>query len=404
MNKEKDLDDLFRKKLQDPVDEIGYREADWAALEEMLDGHKKRKGIVFWLPYISGAAALLLLFLGWWMLKPRTSQQTNPVAMHPKKIETPTAAKPSGQDSNQHRAQADTAVYAIAVQPAKAGPNNSSPTTTLGGRSSKQGNVAGQNNNTTVKIVPEQSHGETLLAVSPAAKFESSQIAMQPITVKSLAPPLVGPVHGAASAPKIKTTKTGFRPQYAISALAAPDVNGVGSFQNGQVGGNFGLMFSANVFKKLVISTGVLYSYKPYLSSFEDYHTPYHFPVAPSSVSTVCRMLDIPVNVSYQVFNQHQNKIYVGTGLSSYVMLHQNYTFNYTDPYATGPSNFAVNKNVGYPFGVLNLNVTYQHQLNSKLGLSFQPYMKIPLTNVGYSQVKLQSTGLAIGLNWNLGH
>jgi hypothetical protein len=126
--------------------------------------------------------------------------------------------------------------------------------------------------------------------------------------------------------------------------------------------------------------------------------------VAPASVSTVCRMIDIPLNVSYRVFNQHQNKIFIGTGLSSYVMLQQNYTFNYTDPYATGPSHFDVSKNAGYLFGILNLNATYQRQLNSKLGVSVQPYMKIPLTNVGYSQVKLQSTGLAIGLNWNLGH
>ena len=45
--KDKGLDDLFRKKLEDPVDEIRYEEGDWDALEQMLDKHKRKKGIIY---------------------------------------------------------------------------------------------------------------------------------------------------------------------------------------------------------------------------------------------------------------------------------------------------------------------------------------------------------------------
>ncbi len=64
MNKEKDkgLDDLFKKKLEDPVDEAGsFREEDWDALEQMLDQHKKPQGIVYWLPVLSSVAALIAI-------------------------------------------------------------------------------------------------------------------------------------------------------------------------------------------------------------------------------------------------------------------------------------------------------------------------------------------------------
>jgi len=197
--------------------------------------------------------------------------------------------------------------------------------------------------------------------------------------------------------------KEAYRPQYAISVLAAPDINGVGSFQQGKVGTNFGLLFSAGLFKKISLSTGVLYSVKPYTESFQDYHTKYQFPVTPVNVTADCRMLDIPLNLGYELYNKHQSKITVGTGLSSYIMLHESYKFNYTDSYSytTGPANYNVPGVNKYFFGVLNLNATYQRQLNSNVGISLQPYLKLPLTNLGYSQVRLQTTGVAIGVTWN---
>ena len=93
-------------------------------------------------------------------------------------------------------------------------------------------------------------------------------------------------------------------------------------------------------------------------------------------------------------------------------MMHESYKFEYgagsvTSSYGnsssvTGPSTINVANPGKYFFGVVNLNATYEHQINSKVGISIQPYMKIPLSNIGYSQVKLQSTGVAVGLSWNL--
>lgn len=76
---DKDIDNLFKRGLEDPVDQTGFMEDDWNALEQMLDKGKKRRGIVFWLPVLSAVAALLLLFFGWWMFRPQvTDHQQKP--------------------------------------------------------------------------------------------------------------------------------------------------------------------------------------------------------------------------------------------------------------------------------------------------------------------------------------
>jgi len=100
---DKGLDDLFKKKLEAPVDQTGYKEDDWAALEKMLDKHKKKKGIVYWLPYISSVAALLLLFLGWWNFRPhvtRNNPANKPLAVNATRSNTGTNGGSERQPAN----------------------------------------------------------------------------------------------------------------------------------------------------------------------------------------------------------------------------------------------------------------------------------------------------------------
>ena len=408
MNKENDkgLDDLFKKKLDDPVDEAAYREEDWANLEQMLDKHKKRRGIIYWLPIIGSVAALLLLFLGWWNFRPQVVRHNPKNALqagnHKKQSHTGTGDGPSRQPINPKHTQTNNADYAV------------NTTINKGNRNSKSSiklSAAGSRRNTTGPIQPgatdkvDRNGDEALLAESPVPVFKPEQIIAQPVNPIYLQNENANPEINTDASKNVKIRagqQAAFRPRFALSVLAAPDINGVGSFQESKVGTNVGLLFSAGLSKKFTISTGVLYSDKPYLTAFENYHTPYQFPVNPVNVAANCQMLDIPVDIGYQVYNKHQNKISIGTGLSSYIMLHQSFTFNYANSYNTGPSNFNVPNSSGYFFGVLNLNATYERQLNSKVGISFQPYLKLPLTNIGYSQVRLQTTGVAVGLTWNL--
>ncbi|HWZ36656.1 MAG TPA: hypothetical protein VNW51_10870, partial [Mucilaginibacter sp.] len=207
----------------------------------------------------------------------------------------------------------------------------------------------------------------------------------------------------AASKQTVKTnsTSSALRPQYALSVLAAPEVNGVGSFNSTSSGTNIGLLFTVGL-NKFSASTGATYSTKPYSMPFSNYHTTYKFKTEPNYVMADCRVLDIPINLGYQVFNKSRNKISVGTGLSSYIMMHESYAYDYGNAVYPGPSSYTVKGKGKYFFSIMNLQASYERKVASNIGLSLTPYLKLPLSDIGYSQVRVQTFGVAVGLNWNI--
>ncbi|SHN27784.1 hypothetical protein [Mucilaginibacter sp. OK098] len=426
---EKRLDDLFKKKLDDPVDEIRYEEGDWDALEEML-GKPKRKGISYLWPILSGIAAMLLLLLGWWAFRPKNGDKSTKdqvqMAVQRKTADTTVngqaTAQPKATDTAMNKEAAagskaqDQTKEQKAVQqplaPVQKTPYNVNYALKNKNQKPVLGLSPGRSQKDTIvekRIGIDMSNNRVdaeLMAINAAPVFNPGSMADQQVKQIDLHKPAYSPTTGPATAKnsnKVKP-KAGFRPQYALSVVAAPDLNGVGSFQQSKVGTNIGMTFAVGVSRKLTISTGALYSVKPYITNFNNYNTGagYKWAVEPLNVTADCRMLDIPLNVGYQVYHKRQDKISIGTGLSSYLMLHESYKFTYQYGGSTGPLNYTVPNPGKYFFGIVNLNATYERQINSKVGISVQPYMKLPLSNVGYSQVKLQTTGVAVGLSWNL--
>jgi hypothetical protein len=160
-------------------------------------------------------------------------------------------------------------------------------------------------------------------------------------------------------------------------------------------------LYSVSI-KKLTISTGATYAKKPYLTKFDNYYTAYKFKTDPQQVSADCRVLDIPLNIDYQVYHKSKNSFSIGTGLSSYIMLRETYNYEYAVQGTAGPSSVTFINRHQHILGVLNLDATYAHQLNNKFSIAAQPYLKIPLTDIGNSRVKLQSAGVAVGIRWNI--
>ncbi|MBS1528918.1 MAG: hypothetical protein JSU01_01315 [Bacteroidetes bacterium] len=447
--KDEELDKFFKKGADDLINEPVYRETDWDAMEQLLDQGKKRGGVVYWLPRLGSVAAVLLLALFAWMFfkpQPNKTNKVNSVATVTKPdtgTSGGTARHEMADSSKQKSNPANMAQNSVHPGPGKK-TDRSFPYQPDGNAAKMPGkapaNVLAQKTNVDKKpglidkrdaatpdvvknndnilaenssVVPgnkkdigtadgkkNNADSNTLAANNAAVPNDKKDIGTGDAHKNN------GDANSLAAAPKPKVKTTGLsnginRPIFAVTAIASSDMNGTSPLNSGRLGGNLGALFSVSS-GKWTFSTGGMYSIKPYQESFADYHTQYHFQTAPTSVGANCRMIDIPLNVNYQVYRKGINKFTVGTGLSSYIILREDYNFNYTNPYAYGPAGYSVvnrNRNI---MSILNLDVTYERQINSRFGLVLQPYYKLPLTDVGASQVKLQSTGIAVGLNWNL--
>jgi hypothetical protein len=450
--KDEELDKLFRKRLEDPVNEPAFRDADWDAMEQMLGKGKKRPAIIYWLPILGSVAALLLIFLGYLFLKPevvKPTKQDQMAANHRAKPDTgskpadqqkdntgisgeparkvadnnkkqmPTSAKYAGTPASVRHGQKGKSFFTLSSGKVRRTTTGQSPVDTANNTTAETANTIAKTTQPAIvnsqpvvanNTVPGKKDTEAVVnnKTDMSAADNSATAALQAkqkdsaANANTLASATTVPVKAKA----VSLKKTGNRPQFAIGVLASSDLNGVNSsFQQSKVGSNFGATLSVTFGKKWTISTGAVYAIKPYLTSFDNYHTAYQFTTTPpESVYANCRMLDIPLNINYQVYSMQANRITLGTGLSSYFMLREDYKFNYSNLYAagTGPGGFTViNKNHNI-LSVLNLDVTYTHQINSKFGVTVQPYLKVPLADVGASQVRLQTTGVALGLSWNI--
>lgn len=455
---ENKLDQLFRDGLSGPGDHFAFREEDWESMEKLLDKKSDKKAGFFRIMYYaSGVAALLLLALGLYFynktdkIDPATSQgkinkvQTKKDNGQPhsglpdrgrsndsianKTGDLATTAPAAGKPNKVISAKKDTA-YNKADNVAVNHKNQALKVSQGNNISNKATNMAVNdvlpqnntpktaiNNKATPDVNATQLAGNKIPTANKKADgvdtvFDGSKIASAGNQVKSS----IG-VNQNTDTPNnkatdqqakkqmaiIKASALKNRPQFSISVLAASDANAVNSGHS-QTGTNYGLQFSLRVTKKLTVSTGVAYAIKPYSSTPTSYSADSYNPNrAPTNIQANCKVLDIPVNLSYQFYSKGNNAIGVGTGLSSYFMLKENYRFDYSAESGWKPYNLEVRNKNTHLFGVLNVNVNYQRRINSRFGAVLQPYMKLPLTGIGNGKVDLKSTGVALGINWNIG-
>jgi hypothetical protein len=432
---EDSIDKLFSRGLSDPGDNASYREDDWDALEAMLDGKKpKPAGISRNIIYlITTVAAMLLLVIGWAFFKPDSGNNTNQQAGNKK--------QQVKQDSGKYGSPVQQQEV-LASSTLSAGNSNVDSAGSKGRKrrsfftlSAAPGNRIYTGTKTSI-VVPHYTDAATKRDTSPPDPrytnmannniVDQAQPSVSDVNIKrDTSPPdpaknmaairhadsvingskkteLVSVVDDIKKPRKTVGTAVSYQPTFAMSIIASPDVNSVGGFTNNRVGTNAGLMLTMGV-SKWTISTGAVYADKPYAAPFASYSTAYQFATNPTEVYASCTVLDIPLNIGYQIYNKNRNKFSLGTGLSSYFMLRENYTFDYPGGYGTGgPATYNIRNKNQHIFGVLNLNATYQRDINSRFGLAIQPYMKLPLTGIGYGKVNLRSAGVAVGATWNI--
>ncbi|PSR53395.1 hypothetical protein AHMF7605_07570 [Adhaeribacter arboris] len=203
----------------------------------------------------------------------------------------------------------------------------------------------------------------------------------------------------------IRKTSKRFISKLGLTLVLGPDFSTVGFVKPEKASTNIGVILSYQVSKRWTIATGLVRARKVYGAKLEDYHPGpnYWQPGAhlPDDINAVCKVLDIPLNVRYSFLALPTHVAYVQTGLSSYIMLHEDYRYyyeNYGNPYS---KHWIVANQNRHFFQVLNLSAGYSRQMSRGISLGAEPFVKIPLSGIGAGKVNLTSMGIFFNVGYS---
>ena len=170
----------------------------------------------------------------------------------------------------------------------------------------------------------------------------------------------------------------------------------------------FGAMIHYHIGNRWSVSVGAIKNNKTYTGSGENYRPPNGYwkhntnGIVPSTIDGACNILEFPVMVQYTIAGNGKNRWLIGGGASSYVMLTESYQYNFEQPNPGAKEGWNSRHSSRFLFNMVNFTVGYEHQVLPGLMIGIEPYVKIPLEEIGWSNLKLFSSGASITLRYKI--
>lgn len=191
-------------------------------------------------------------------------------------------------------------------------------------------------------------------------------------------------------------------PKMAIRVGYSPDVSSVGLSNFSKPGSAFSLMVEYGLSRRLYVQTGVVRSEKVYFADSSQYEWPADWKTGPRAISTdaICKVIEIPLNLRYDLIQNNRFRIFAGAGTSSYYMQNEKYVYNYR-PHTYNIKWYETETKTGwFLLSHINLSAGYEHRISNKLSLLAEPYVKIPIKKVGYGKVDLFTAGVWLSIRY----
>lgn len=197
-------------------------------------------------------------------------------------------------------------------------------------------------------------------------------------------------------------------PRLSLLLSLAPDFSSTSSNQYIGPGEAFGAMIHYHIKDAWSISAGIVRSNKRYTGEGGDYKPPkgywkyYTNGIIPYSIDGSCNVLEFPVMLQYTIAAVGKSKFLAGGGVSSYLMLHESYRYNFEQPNPGAREGWDSKNRSRFLFNMINLTVGFEHQIFPGFMIGVEPYVKIPVHEIGWSNLKLFSTGASLTLRYSI--
>ena len=183
-----------------------------------------------------------------------------------------------------------------------------------------------------------------------------------------------------------------------IRALVSPDFSSIPNASASSIGTNYAVLAEYQFASRWSISTGAIWSDKKYASNHEVTYGNY----TADRLEGSCNILDIPLNIYYRFPSHFKTSFYAGAGFSSYIMMHEAYTYTVSTGYGDRYYSTSVDGKNNEWFKVFNLSIGVEHRLSNRWSLQAEPFFKAPLGDIGEQGVRLSSAGIFFGLKYKI--
>lgn len=192
-------------------------------------------------------------------------------------------------------------------------------------------------------------------------------------------------------------------PKFAVRFSYSPDISSVGLKNFTKPGTAVSLLVEYAIWSKLYIQSGVARSSKVYKAEGGDYEWPSNWNdqiVRPYSTDGTCKVIEIPLNLRFDITNNARSRWFAGAGVSSYYMQNEKYIYNY-EAGAIGVKWPGWHGSTGWYFlSHINASAGYEYRFSKKLSLLAEPYVRIPVKKVGFGKVDLFTTGVWFSIRY----
>jgi len=184
--------------------------------------------------------------------------------------------------------------------------------------------------------------------------------------------------------------------RWSFGVLVSLDLSATGLEGFTKPGTMVGLVAEYRLGQNWSIQSGLTYAVKRYSALGTEYNTS-AWPGGRSDnlirAEAVCFVIDIPINLRRYFNAKNGNRWFVGGGVSTYLMLREDYDFEYTRPSPNWSPTGSVKGENNHLMGIANLSFGYETGVSKKFNLGIEPFMKLPLTGIGQGEVKFLSFG-----------
>lgn len=195
-------------------------------------------------------------------------------------------------------------------------------------------------------------------------------------------------------------TRPKFKKNLYLNLSYSPDFSAVVKNSFFKMGHNFSAQLEYQFLPRWSVMSGVIKSQKHYNAGNDQMSWPTNWGEMPKELEGMegnCNVLDIPLNFRYNIKGDDRATMFVVGGISNFILLQEQYDYIYPEYIDTDNMMKSWEGQSGFLFaGMANLSLGYERMITPSISLQIEPFVKAPLRDFGFTDVKLISTGVFV--------